>query len=182
MDFEKLLKGAAQGAMSIMPTVATALGGPFAGMAVSWIGKTLLGDEAAAPGDVAQAVQQALMTPDGAARLREIDTAFQLKCREMEIDLEKVHAADRDSARKREATTGDSWTPRLLAGLTTAGFFGLIGVMCFVKVPIENRDAIMLAIGALGAGWSAILQYYFGSSRGSAAKDQILGRMNLGGR
>jgi hypothetical protein len=176
-DFSKLLKGAAQGAMAIMPTVATAVGGPFAGMAVSWLGEALLGEGAAQPGAVAAAVQQAMMTPDGVAKLKELDHAFQLRCRELDIDLEKIHAGDRDSARKREAATGDSWTPRLLAALTTGGFFGLIGVMCFVKVPIENRDAIMLAIGALGAGWSAILSYYFGSSRGSAAKDELLGRM-----
>ena len=175
-----MLKGVGKGFFAIAPTVAKLIpfpGAPLAGMAIGALGDALLGDGSAPAERVAEKVKELMMTPEGVAKLREIDASLAIRMRELDIKVDEIHAGDRDSARKREASTGDSWTPRLLAALTTGGFFGLIGVMCFVKVPIENRDAIMLAIGALGAGWSAILSYYFGSSRGSAAKDELLGRM-----
>lgn len=184
-DFLDMLKGGAKTLTALAPTIGKFIpfpGAPLAGMAIGALGEALLGDAAAPADKVARAVNEAMMTPEGVARLREIDAQLQIRTAELGIDLEKIHAGDRDSARKREAATGDSWTPRLLAMAVTVGFFGLIAVMCFVVVPIENRDAIMLAIGALGAGWSGILSYYFGSSRGSAAKDELLGRMNLAPR
>ena len=43
------------------------------------------------------------------------------------LNVEKIHADDRDSARKRQMALGDH-TPTVLAILTMLAFFGYIGV------------------------------------------------------
>jgi hypothetical protein len=58
--------------------------------------------------------------------------------------------------------------------MVTAGFFGVLGYMLKWKIPAEGHDAMLLMLGALGAAWTSVVSYYFGSSSGSAAKDQTI--------
>ena len=81
-----------------------------------------------------------------------------------------MNEADRDSARQREVKSGDSRTPRILALLITLGFFGMLGIVCFHQLPAGTQDAAMLLLGALGASWTSVVAYYFGSSAGSSTR------------
>jgi hypothetical protein len=62
--------------------------------------------------------------------------------------------------------------PGVMAIVVTIGFFGiLIGLMLET---FKTSDALMLMLGSLGTAWTGIIAYYFGSSAGSQAKDQML--------
>lgn len=91
------------------------------------------------------------------------------------LQLEKIAAEDRDSARKREMATGDS-TNRVLAYLIVV-VFGAAQYMVFTH-PFAQDQAIMVArvLGTIDMALGLVLGYYFGSSAGSAAKTDLLGK------
>lgn len=68
-----------------------------------------------------------------------------------------------------------------LAAAIVAGFFGVIGLLIFHKGETGMRDALLILVGALGAAFGAVIQFYFGSSSGSAKKDQLLAERSITG-
>lgn len=157
---------------AVAPGLATALGGPLAGVAVSAISDKLLGKPDGTEAEVAAVIANG--GADALAKLREADQAFEVRLRELGIDLEKVHQADRADARGMAAKTGDVWTPRLLAFLVTVGFFGVLGWLLIGGKPTTGGDALLVMLGALGGAWGSIIAYYYGSSSSSAAKTELL--------
>lgn len=159
---------------AVAPGIATALGGPLAGVAVSALSDKLLGRGDGTEDQVSAAILAG--GSDALAKIKAADQEFAVRMRELDIDLERLHQADRGSARERESRTGDSWTPRLLAGLVTVGFFGVLAWLLAYGKPEAGGDALLVMLGALGGAWASIISYYFGSSAGSAAKTEILGK------
>lgn len=157
---------------AVAPGLATALGGPLAGAAVAALSAQLLGRDDGTQDEVAAAV--AAGGPDALLAIRQADMAFATRMRELEIDVERLHQADRADAREREVKTGDHWTPRALAAAVTLGFFGALAWLLINGVPERGGEALLVMLGALGGAWGTIVTYYFGSSAGSARKDQIL--------
>lgn len=58
-----------------------------------------------------------------------------------------------------------------MALVYTAGFFGILVAMMVGGYSIESKELL----GVLTAAQIAIIQYYFGSSKGSADKNGMLG-------
>jgi len=159
---------------AVAPALGTALGGPVAGLAVAELSRALLGRSNGTHDEVAAAVSAG--GAEAIARVRAADQAFQTRLKELDIDLERLHQADRASAREREASAQDSLTPRLLAGVITVGFFGVLGFLLVRGMPERGGEALLVMLGALGAAWASVVSYYFGSSAGSAAKTGLLAR------
>lgn len=160
---------------TVAPTIATALGGPLAGVAVKTLASAVLGSDEGDPKTLEKQVAAALQAdPNLVMRVKEAEIAFQARLEELGVEREKIAAEDRNSARQREAQTGDSWTPRLLAGAVTVGFFGVLWLVMRGGVPAEGGEAMLILLGSLGTAWTGIIAYYFGSSAGSKAKDTAL--------
>jgi VIT1/CCC1 family predicted Fe2+/Mn2+ transporter len=158
----------------VAPTIATALGGPLAGLATKTLSEALLGNADGSPDEIAAALGSA--TPEQLAKLREIDANFKVTMKKLDIDLAQIDASDRDSARNREIQLKDR-TPMILAGVVCFGFFGtLIGLLLY-GLPSRGQDAVLILLGALSAAFTAIVNYYYGSSSGSKAKEQIIDQM-----
>jgi hypothetical protein len=157
----------------VAPTIATALGGPLAGVAVKTLSNALLGNENGSEEDVRVALENA--TPEQLATIKQIDADFKVRMKELDIDLERISAGDRDSARKREMVVGDH-TPKVLAGIITLGFFGVLFWMFIYGVPKNGNEALLLMLGALQTAFTGLIAYYFGSSAGSKAKDDLLSK------
>ena len=61
-----------------------------------------------------------------------------------------------------------------LAFVVVCGFFGCIWLVIERKVDGTMRDALLILIGNLAGAFMAVVSYYFGSSSGSAQKNQLL--------
>ena len=166
----------------VAPWIATACGGPAAGLAIGALCKAA-GLEPSLENAQKAALQAAegSLTGEQFLALRQSEDAFKVKMQEMGykqiVDLEEISFKDRDSARNREIQTKDI-TPRILAYGVTVGFFGLMVFMMKWGVPEANRDMLNIMLGALGAAWVSIVGYYFGSSASSKVKDDTIA--NLG--
>jgi len=146
--------------------LATAFGGPLAGAATGAIIKALGMDAGSSPAEVAAVVANA--TPEQLLALKQADATFRTAMRQLDITEETLATSDRSSARGREIAVKDQ-TPKVLAAIVTLGFFGLLGAMVFVDVPPGTADIIKVMVGALGAGWTTMMAYYYGASASRSA-------------
>ena len=152
---------------TIAPTIATALGGPLAGLAVDAISKAVGID----PKDVQSTISEGKLSADQIMLLKQAEVDMAARAQEMGLDFAKLNVEDRKSAREMQAETR-SYIPAILAVTVTIGFFGiLIGMM---TETFKTSDALMLMLGSLGTAWTGIIAFYFGSSAGSQAKDDLL--------
>jgi len=155
----------------IAPTIATAIGGPVAGMAVKALAGALGLSQDASSDDVQTALMNA--TPEQLAAVKKIDADFKVQMKELDIDLERIAAGDRDSARNMQMQTND-WIPRAMAVMVTFGFFGILTWLLTKGVPPTGSETLIYMLGALGTAWTGIVQFYFGSSAGRKAKTDAL--------
>lgn len=160
---------------TVAPSIASAVGGPLAGMATKAISEALLGKPDGTEEELAQAATKA--TPEQLLALKKAENDFALQMRELDIDLERIAGADRDSARNREIKTKD-WTPKILAGGITVGYFGVLFYMLTHGLPTTGgSEAMLVMLGTLGTAFGGVMAYYFGSSAGSKEKTEALNRM-----
>lgn len=157
---------------AVAPTIATALGGPLAGAAVSTVSNALLGKPDGSESEISAAVNN----PDALGKLKEADYAFKTKMAELGVSLEKIAQEDRASARLRETQAQDP-TTRRLAYLYTLGYFACLWAVWKFGLPDGIRDVMIGLLGVLTAAQAAILNYYFGSSAGSAKKSDAMTRL-----
>lgn len=172
MDWKSMIGGVA-------PYLGAAIGGPLGSVAVTAIANALGLSE-----KTEEAIKQALSgaTPEQMLTLKVAEQDFAFKMRELgfanERDMEALATADRDSARRREMTVLDK-TPRNLAYGVSLGFFSILFAMMFFEVPAPSKDILNVMLGTLGAGFSGVLGFYFGSSAGSVAKTALLTKADV---
>lgn len=61
-----------------------------------------------------------------------------------------------------------------LGALVVAGFFMLLTLLVLSAVPDENMDLLNLVVGSLIGSFATVVGYFYGSSAGSARKDEIM--------
>lgn len=157
---------------AVAPSLAMALGGPLAGAATKALSVALLGKPDAAEDEVAQAIAsggtEALMA------LKEAENSFKLEMKRLDVDLTKIHQADRASARDASVAGG---TQKHVFWLTVVIFLVVIGVeasVLFLGVPVgTDQQMVGRILGTLDAALLAALYYTYGSSAGSARKDEL---------
>lgn len=162
---------------SIAPWLATTLGGPLAGTAVSKLTEVLglTNPQKQDADSILNAIQNA--TPDQILAIRKADQEHQQFMAQLQVNsltqLEQLAGQDRANARAREIATKDN-TPRFLAYGITFGFFAVLGVFAFMPIPQSGQAVLNIMIGALGTSFGGIVGYYFGSSSGSDRKTELL--------
>lgn len=146
---------------SVAPTIATALGGPVAGMAVKALSNALLGHADGTEDEINAAL--ANPTADQLAALKKIDADFKVQMKSLDIDLERIAASDRDSARNYAILTHDL-TPRILAVIVVVAWGCVQWFMLHNVIESSMRELIARVLGTLDGALMLVLSYYFGSA------------------
>ena len=151
----------------LAPTIATALGGPLAGMAVSAVSKAI----GCTPEEVQNVISSGKLDATQVAAIQQAELELKKQAQAMNLDFEKLANDDRKSARDMQAVTR-SFIPPLLAVGVTFGFFGILFGLMYGQ--IQHAPQIDIMLGSLGTAWTGIIAFYFGSSASSQNKDQLL--------
>lgn len=164
---------------AIAPVLGTALGGPMAGAAIAQLGGSLLGNEKASEQEVAEAVMSA--SPNALLELRKADNEFKIAMAKMEVDLDEIAYKDRDSARGMFKV--NIWPQITLSTVFIVGYFGILAALMggYIRIPIEFKSEFSIMLGVLTAGVPTILAFWFGTSRSSAVKSEMIARNGHGG-
>lgn len=63
-----------------------------------------------------------------------------------------------------------------LGFVIVAGFFALLYLLIIKEVPEQNSEVLNLIIGALIGSFTTIVGYFYGSSKGSSEKTDLLNK------
>lgn len=61
-----------------------------------------------------------------------------------------------------------------LAGIVAVGVYWITYLLIFREAPETNKDALLIVLGVLAAGFTQVISYFFGSSKGSHDKDHVI--------
>jgi len=158
---------------SVAPTIATALGGPLAGLAVQALGKAL-GMEGSSVTDLAARVQGA--SAEDLAKIKSQDQTFKIEMQKLSIDVYALEVKDRESA--RQMTLKGVHTPAVLSWLIIAATLAMYFWLVKNGNPSGLDDVILGRImGTLDTSFGVVIAYWLGTSFSSKSKDDTINRM-----
>lgn len=159
---------------TVAPWIGSALGGPLGAAAVSTVADALgLTEKTEA------SIKAALsgVTPEQMLAIKNADQAFSVKMQELGYDNQEKLAAlavdNTKDARGMQVQTR-SRIPAVLAILITLGFFGILIGMLRGDLNATDNQALLIMLGALGAAWGAVVNFFFGSTAESGRKTELL--------
>lgn len=160
---------------TIAPTVASALGGPLAGVAVSAIGN-LFGIKEANVEKIQSAIENAQLTGDQISAIKQLEIKLKAEEAERGFRYAELEFKDRDSARKANVDGGTQkmlfWLSLLLLTIT----LGAELVVLFNGYPKTLADIVVgRVLGLMDSVALMVLSYWYGTSNGSARKTDLLG-------
>ena len=157
---------------TLAPMLGTALAGPLGGAAAGFIADKL-GIEGKTVEAVTEALSSGKLSADQVAQLKLAEIDFQKFLKQNNIDLERVHAEDRGSARDMFKVTR-SQVPAWLSFIVTVGYFGILLLMMAGKVQLSDSQALLLMLGSLTTAWGMVMAFWFGTTAGSKTKDATI--------
>lgn len=166
------------------PVLGAVLGGPVG--AVAGAAGALLSSVLGVDSDP-EAVTKALADPETLVKLKQLESderqrLLEWQSTQLTAELENVKSAREREVELAKAGHGASWATSIVSCIVTVGFF----VMLYLVISggkAELGDAGLMLLGTLATGFGAVINYYLGSSIGSAAKDRFLGNnTNAGGK
>ena len=159
---------------TVAPTIATALGGPLAGMAVKAVGDALGLDK---PTEEAISATLQGATPDTLLKLKQADQDFAVKMRDLDIKLDELETKDKDSARNMLIQTR-SYTPSVLSWIVVMATLALEGYVMLHGIPKEVDDLVAgRVLGTLDTAFGMVLTFWLGTSFSSRSKDDTIKAM-----
>ena len=155
----------------IAPSIATALGGPLAGLAVTAISKALGIDEK----DVQKTIETGKLSAEQMMSLKQAEIELQAKAQELGLNFEKLAVDDRKSAREMQMST-KSFVPALLSILVVCAWALIQYFLLTHVIAQEMRELVARVLGTLDGALMLVLSFYFGGSSDSQNKDDLLHR------
>lgn len=156
---------------TLAPTVATALGGPLAGAAVTALG-SVFGISEPTSDKIAKLFVDGQVSADNLAAIRKLELDYQNQEKERGFKYSELAFKDVDSARQMQIST-HSKMPAVLTVLVTVGFFGILSLL-FFHPELKGNEIVMVMVGQLSAVWAGCVAFYTGTTYGSANKNALL--------
>lgn len=159
---------------TLAPTVATALGGPLAGAAVTAIG-SVLGISDATQNKIADVIRNGQMTSEQVAAIRQLELQYQNEEKERGFKYAELAFRDRDSARQANVHGG---VQNKLFWLSIILLIATLGseITILVRGLPEHTSELVVGrvLGLLDGVALLVLGYWYGSSSGSDTKTGLL--------
>ena len=152
----------------VAPTIATCLGGPLAGLAVTALSK-LFG---VAPDDVKGMIDNNKLSADQIAAIKLEEIKFKEQTEALGLNFETLAVEDRKSARDMQIAVKSN-VPAILSYGITIGFFSILFAIMFDYAK-DNNQPLLIMLGSLGTAWIQVVAFWFGSTNGSQNKDKML--------
>lgn len=167
---------------SYLPTIATALVNPVAGIAA--LAAQFLGPKINVGGTVEEVTQKLMgMSPDDMVKLKSLDVELQEHLADNGLRLEQAELSDLASARARDVevtkVVGRNWTAISMYVLAVTA----VGVLVYVVITNPNLNEYAKGIITLGLGrflgyLDGIYQFEFGTTRSSRTKDDTINKLS----
>ena len=161
---------------TVAPTIATALGGPLVGLATKALISVFGLGDGASDDEIAKAIQGA--TPEQLLALKKEEQAFVVRMRELDIEVDKLQADDRKSARDRAVAMRD-WTPQIIG-------FCVLCVWAYVNVFMLNTNVkpaiapeiVGRILGMVDGAALMFLAWLYGTTRTAGLKDETIRKLS----
>jgi hypothetical protein len=159
---------------TVAPTVASAIFGPLGAVAVASVGE-LLGLSGATKDKISEIIQAGQMTPEQIGKLKELELEYLNNEKERGFKYAELSFKDRDSARTANVSGGTQkplfWLSLLLLSIT----LGTECMVLFNGYP-EGTDPLVVGrvLGLMDAVAMLVLSYWYGTTNGSAVKNELL--------
>lgn len=155
----------------LAPTLASAILGPLGGVAVAALGK-IFGIDGATTEQVSKVFQDGRMTPEQLSAIKQLELKYQADEKERGFRYAELAFKNVSDARDMQKQT-KSYFPATLSIFITAGFFSILITMLVWEY--KPTEPLLIMLGALGAAFGAVVNFWLGSSAGSQRKSELLG-------
>lgn len=155
---------------TVAPGIATAVGGPLGGVAMKFLADKFTGGDTGSVEDFLLA-----SNPETLKELKLAEIEFDAKMKELDIDLERIAAGDRDSARDLAKAKG--MLPQVIMSTAySVGYFVVMYMFMTGKLQIDPDHKVMFGglLGILSTAQIQIMNFWFGSSAGSKRKTDVM--------
>ncbi len=159
---------------TLAPLVGTALGGPLGAAAATFVADKL-GLEEKTVEAVGRALNDGKLTPEQIVSVKQAEVDFQKFLESNKIEIEKIAAADRDSARDLLKVTR-SRMPATLTLIVTFGYFAVLIGMMLKLFEASDSQVMLIMLGQLGTAWGVCISFWLGTTSGSKDKTELLAR------
>jgi hypothetical protein len=156
---------------TVAPGLATALGGPLAGLAVQQISNSLLGHPNGTEDELSQAMASG--GADALLKMKQAQVDFDVKMEELGVQRYGIEVQDRSNARDMAKS---NMLPQIILSLVfVGGYFTTLSALHGVLFQESEMNGQIVAlfgalIGVFTREISGIMQFWFGSSSGSKEK------------
>lgn len=160
---------------TVAPVIATAFGGPMAGIATKMAAEALGLPSGSTEADIGIAVASG--DTNLLLKLKEADHNFKSEMKRLDVDIQRIDSSDRGSARELGIAKG-LIAQGALSIIFVGGFILVLAAMFGEKnsIPEGMMQPAMFLLGILATGMTQIMNFWFGSSAGSKTKTLQMGR------
>lgn len=175
MDWKKVIG-------TLAPTVASALGGPLAGVAVTALGE-LLGINEPTQDKIKVAIENATLTGEQLTGIRTLEMTLKAEEAERGFRYADLEVKDREGARRRDADLAKAGTRNYRADIMFVLAVAVIVALVWAIWVDPNINEFLKGVATLVLGrflgyLDNIYSFEFGTTRGSQNKDVTINQLS----